>query len=659
MTFLQPFILFGLPLILLPIIIHFLNRLRHRPQPWGAMQFLVAASRSSVNQAKLKQILILLFRTLAVLALILFLARPLTGGYLGWAVSTAPDVVFLLVDRSASMEHRSSAGVGSKREEVLRLMATSAKELEETSHLILIDSSTRRPQRLSTAASLIEHPLTTSTDSAADIPAMLQSALSWLVENQAGNAEIWIGSDLQPSNWQKEDARWPSLIEKFQALPQAVRIRLLAMDSASTQADASLGIYEQTRRFQANTREMIFSLDIDRTANQTTPLPIEVTLDGVTSELTLESNSAKQRWRHRVDLGNQDVSGWGSFSAPSDANPRNNSVYFVYGQPGKLGATVVATDAIAGPILQICAGDFQTDPPQIASLRSGWNATPEAWQDQTLILWQEGLPDEETAPALEAFAKEGGVVVFLPPTEASAETFAGIAWGEPERATIETPFKIGRWDQISGPLSDTDEGLSLPLEQLDVYQRRALTGYESVLASYSDGSPLLARKSLGQGAIYFLTTLPRPDWSTFAEGTILIPLVQRLLQDGARRQEKITFAISGELDPLLEEVAWRPVGGNDEADFRWTAGVYRAGDRWLAVNRAASEDEVGRLEGAQASALFGDLPLAVQEEKAEVTEALQGEAWRLFLIGMLVFLIAEGFLILPTPLKPATPRHAV
>jgi hypothetical protein len=136
-------------------------------------------------------------------------------------------------------------------------------------------------------------------------------------------------------------------------------------------------------------------------------------------------------------------------------------------------------------------------------------------------------------------------------------------------------------------------------------------------------------------------------------------LVQRLLQDGARRQEKITFAISGELDPLLEEVAWRSVGGNDEADFRWTAGVYRAGDRWLAVNRDAAEDQVGRLEGAQASALFGDLPLAVQEEKTEMTEALQGEAWRLFLIGMLAFLIAEGFLILPTPLKPATPRHAV
>ena len=662
MTFLQPIILLGLPLVLLPIIIHFLNRLRHRPQPWGAMQFLVAASRSSVNQAKLKQFLILLFRTLAVLALILFLARPLTGGYLGWAVSTAPDVIFLLVDRSASMEHRSSAGSGSKREEALRLMAKTAEGFEETSHLILIDSTTRSPQRLNSAASIVNHPLTGSTDAAADIPAMLQAALTWLVENQAGNAEIWLGSDLQPSNWKAEDERWPALVEKFQALPQSVRIRLLAMDATATLSDTSLGIHEQTRRSQSNSREMIFSLDIDRTTDGSETLPIELALDGVSSELTLEATAAKQRWRHRVDLGNQDVSGWGSFSVPSDANPRNNSVYFVYGEPGSLGATVIATDAIAGPILQLCSGDFQTDPPKIATLRSGWNADPDAWQDQTLLLWQEGLPDEASAGALETFAREGGVIVFLPPTETNAAgpaSFQGISWGSSEQASADTPFTVGRWDQISGPLADTDEGLSLPLDTLEVFQRRALTGYESVLASYSDGSPLLARKSLGQGAIYFLTTLPRPDWSNLSNGTILIPLVQRLLQDGARRQEKVTFATAGEIEPLVEEQPWKSVNNSDNGDFRWTAGVYRAGDRWLAVNRAPDEDNPGRLESAQASALFGALPLALQEEKVEASEALQGEAWRLFLVGMLAFLIAEGFLILPTVAKPVTPRSAI
>src|ERR1700757_2221271 len=143
MTFLQPWVLLGLPLIFLPIIIHFLNRLRHRPKPWAAMRFLVAATRSSVSQNRLRQFLILLFRVLAVAMLILFLARPLAGGWLGWALSPAPDAILILLDRSASMEAR-SGGV-SKREQALKLLAQAAREFEEASHLVLIDSASRAP----------------------------------------------------------------------------------------------------------------------------------------------------------------------------------------------------------------------------------------------------------------------------------------------------------------------------------------------------------------------------------------------------------------------------------------------------------------------------------------------------------------------------------
>jgi len=49
MTFLQPLILWGLPLMLLPVIIHLINRMRHRPRQWAAMQFLLAATRSSTS----------------------------------------------------------------------------------------------------------------------------------------------------------------------------------------------------------------------------------------------------------------------------------------------------------------------------------------------------------------------------------------------------------------------------------------------------------------------------------------------------------------------------------------------------------------------------------------------------------------------------------
>src|SRR5579885_3642965 len=99
MTFLQPIVLWGLPLVLLPVLIHLLNRMRHRPQQWAAMRFLVSATRSSINNARLRQWLILLCRVVAVLMLLLFVARPLAGGWLGWALSPAPDTILILLDR--------------------------------------------------------------------------------------------------------------------------------------------------------------------------------------------------------------------------------------------------------------------------------------------------------------------------------------------------------------------------------------------------------------------------------------------------------------------------------------------------------------------------------------------------------------------------------
>ena len=224
MTFLQPIILWGLPLVLVPIIIHLINRLRHRPQPWAAMRFLVSATRSSISHAKLRQFLILLFRVLAVLTLILFLSRPLAGGWLGWVLSPAPDVILMLLDRSASMERKISGTTTTGREQALTLLAQAAKKFDESSHLVLIENAFRAPQEISNSGSLAGLSLTAATDTAADIPAMFQSALNWLVENQAGTAEIWLASDLQRSNWLPEDARWKTVIGQLGSLPQRIRV---------------------------------------------------------------------------------------------------------------------------------------------------------------------------------------------------------------------------------------------------------------------------------------------------------------------------------------------------------------------------------------------------------------------------------------------------
>src|SRR5262245_20223503 len=148
MTFLQPFILWALPLVLVPVIIHLINRLRHRRQQWAAMRFLISATRSSISHAKLRQFLVLLFRVLAVLALILFLSRPLAGGWLGWALSPAPDAILILLDRSASMETKLAGGTTTRREQAIKLLSDAAKGFQRASHVVLIDSALRSPQEL-------------------------------------------------------------------------------------------------------------------------------------------------------------------------------------------------------------------------------------------------------------------------------------------------------------------------------------------------------------------------------------------------------------------------------------------------------------------------------------------------------------------------------
>ena len=59
MTFLQQAMLWGLFAVSVPIIIHLLNRRRFRTVDWGAMQFLLKATRDSRGKKRLKHLLIL------------------------------------------------------------------------------------------------------------------------------------------------------------------------------------------------------------------------------------------------------------------------------------------------------------------------------------------------------------------------------------------------------------------------------------------------------------------------------------------------------------------------------------------------------------------------------------------------------------------------
>ena len=105
MSFNSPWLLWALFAASVPIIIHLVNRWRHRSVPWAAMEFLLRAARETRGTKKLLHYLILALRVMAVAALVPAFARPLLGSFFGWG-SSGLNEVLLVLDRSASMDAR-------------------------------------------------------------------------------------------------------------------------------------------------------------------------------------------------------------------------------------------------------------------------------------------------------------------------------------------------------------------------------------------------------------------------------------------------------------------------------------------------------------------------------------------------------------------------
>ena len=83
MSFAFPSLLWFLPLVGVPVLIHLINMLRHRRVKWAAMEFLLQSQKRNRTWVMLKQLLLLLLRMLAVAAWCLMVAQPQARNTLG------------------------------------------------------------------------------------------------------------------------------------------------------------------------------------------------------------------------------------------------------------------------------------------------------------------------------------------------------------------------------------------------------------------------------------------------------------------------------------------------------------------------------------------------------------------------------------------------
>lgn len=660
MSFLQPFLLWGLPLAALPVIIHLIHLFRRRTIPWAAMMFLRAAQRMNKGFSRLRRWLILAFRVMAIAALVFMVGRPLAGGWLG-LTGGVPDTVLVLLDRSASMEQQNPSSGASKRLTGLRKLADAMQDAYAgRSHLVLLDSATLKAQPLERASSLLDIPPTTATDTTADITALLQGALDYISTNHTGRTDVWLLSDARESDWSPSSGRWEALRGAFRNL-QGLRFHVLTYPQVAPE-NLAVTVDQVTRHESADKAELL--MDIRVTRHETAPKPMEVPLRIVingassTAKVTLKENDLSLQG-YAVSIDRTVKRGWGRVELPADSLASDNVFHFVFDEAPTLKSVIVSDDlSLADPLK--AALNAPADPARhyAAGILSVARAAEIPWDDTALIVWQAPVPKPEDVLSKQLLnhVASGRSLLFLPLQGGGDAAFAGLHWGQPKRSQAGKPDTVEWWRNDTGLLANTRDGKALPLSDLEVSEHFEILGDGVPVARLNSHEVLLMRSSEIQGGnAWFLGTSPAPGASSLArDGVVMFAMLHRALNEGARTLGKAQQRVASRTALGGESAArWHRVasGIKEDAivsdDLPLHAGVVESGDRLVALNRPASEDEPAVLNATAMDELFAGLDYRRLEDTIENSKGLTSEVWRTFLILMIVFLLGEALLCMP------------
>lgn len=653
MSFLQPFMLLALPLIALPILIHLINQNRHRTVNWAATMFLVQARRMARGMARLRYLLLMLMRMLAIAGLIFALSRPMAGGWLGLTASDVPDTTIIVLDRSVSMEEQDPHTGESKRSTALNKLSELVRRTETGTRVVLFDSASLEPLEITSIEQLESLPAAGPTDTAANIPALMQQVSEFITNSEAGRTDIWVCSDLRRNDWAPTAGRWETIRREFTER-DGVRLFMLtypqvAPDNVSVQVS---GVH---RRETLDGAELVMDIHLQRSGNFDTPKPVQLslTIDGARSQLNLEMTGSELiRNGHAIPLDKDARQGWGRVELPRDANVHDNTFNFVYAEPPVRRTIVVSDDANAAEMFRLA-----TATPVDASLIFESEVLPSAsantipWEETALIIWQAQLPQDLIARQLQDFVASGRCVLFFPPELPGDGAIFGGRWQQWRSPEQSETFAFRPWRTDADLLANSQSGTPLPVGQVECYRLCELNAEnETALWQTESGWPLLTRMSTDAGGVWFCSTLPTPSHSNFVtNGVTYYVLLQRALARGAGALGKARQLQAGVVPQNTD--SWTPLNEASEevlvSQRSVRSGLYREDDRFFAVNRPADEDNTAVVTDDTLDEMLSGVDYTRINDEVGGAMALANEVWRTFLFIMIIALLAEALLCVP------------
>ena len=206
MSFLNPFLLFGAGAVVIPIVIHLLNKRKFQPVVWAAMRFIKASLQQNQRRMQIEDLLLLLLRCLLLLLLALALARPAMRSSSSKVLGQSKVTAVLLLDNSASMGM--SDGVQTRFDKARKAAEQAIDSLPAGSAAaVFLASDTARPligeptHDLNLARKMVREAQL--SDRSSDVYPGIERALETLRNRLAIRKEIYLFTDGQANGWRQ------------------------------------------------------------------------------------------------------------------------------------------------------------------------------------------------------------------------------------------------------------------------------------------------------------------------------------------------------------------------------------------------------------------------------------------------------------------------
>ena len=556
MAFLTPLFLLGLGALVIPVLIHLIQREKKRVIEFPSLMFVRRIPYQSVRRRRIRHWALLLLRAAAIALIVAAFARPFfRQGAAAAAVGGGAREVVILLDQSASMgygDHWSRAqeaartvvrGLGADDRATLVLFARNAEENMR---------STSDRTRLGAAIGAAK-----VGSGATRYGPALKLADSILSRSPIKRREAVLISDFQRSGWTgSEEVRFPEGMTVSTVSVSSPDTANLAVPSV-TFARASFSGQERitvtaglSNKGDAPLKDVPVTLTIDGHAIQTERAAVAPHASGSVSFTQFTLTGANVR---------------GSIKAGTDPLPADNAFYFVLAPSDPVSLVIVDSgDRADGSLFLSKALAIGTTPAFQVDVTTASRMTPAAFDKRAVVILNDTMfPPAAGGNALKRYLDGGGGLLVV--------TGDHTTWPQGEAAVL--PGRLGatvdRTSGRSGSLGYLDyshpvfEVFKAPrsgdFSAAHVFRYRALQSEptDRVLARFDDGAIAAAERKIGAGRVIVWTSTLDDSWTDIGVKPVFLPLVHQLVRYLAHYEPSTSWYTVGQVLDLTARAKGR------------------------------------------------------------------------------------------------------